>query len=149
MTHQVFLFFKNSETFLGELSTEQGRFVGIKLAQAGEPLLLDHADSWREGGAFPNDIRAWADAHKLICIPLTNHIQAACWHTILRLPFTPATQFEMINGIAHADADTLVAWQQFLADADRLFTKGKQKATAAIKKLQDEHVRALLKKHQK
>lgn len=149
MTHQVFLFFKNPETFLGELSTEKGKFVGLKLTDAGEPYLIDHADSWREGGEFPKDVRTWAEAHKFICIPLTNHVQANCWHIVLRLPFPSATQFEMIHGIAHADPDTLVAWQQFLASADEMAAKGKQKAEAAIQKLQDTHVKELLKKIKK
>jgi hypothetical protein len=149
MTHDVFLFFQNPETFLGELSTEKGRFIGIKLTEAGEPVLGDHADSWREGGSFPEAIPQWAEAHKLMCLALTNHIQAACWHTILRLPFTPALQFEMVNGIAHADADMLVAWQQFLAEADATVQKGTQKANAEIQKLQDAAVKNLLKKVKK
>lgn len=149
MTHQVFLFFKTPEQFLGELSTEKGKFVGIKLTDAGEPFLIDHADSWREGGAFPQDVRQWAQAHEYMCIPLTNHVQVNCWHIILRLPFPPATQFEMVNGVAHADPDTLVAWQQFLVHADSMVAKAKEKAHATIKKLQDTHVKELLKKMKK
>jgi hypothetical protein len=169
------LLFSHTSDFLGEVRLSDGTLEHVMLTHTGEERIGAGVNDWRTRGipvrrelfgmrerpkdivffqeriqprdkGFFDALRLWCADHDVTLVTLSSSIQMHCWTVLQHLPFTADERFVMCGALAHAEADELVAWHGFLTEAESTVHLERQKADAAIVKLQQKAAESLVKR---
>ena len=135
MTRHTLLLFATPEILLGELALNNGAYGHLTLTEAGEKRLETFVADWQtqeKNPEFQTQFQNWCATQHIAVVLLKSPVQVDYWHTLLRLPLAPGHRFTMVSDIAQANADGLVAWQEFLARANHMVTIATKKAQTTI-----------------
>jgi len=147
-THLLFLF-GSPDVLLGEITVRDGAYGQAMLTRAGEARLGSVLPDWQAQQAnilFEPALQQWCATQQIAVVTLASDIQIACAQELLGLLFTSAEQSNMLRAIAAADADALIEWQQFLAQAHTIFQEERRKAQAEVEKWEASILKDALKK---